>query len=288
MSIRSFVGVASFMFSGVLFASTFPVTNSHLRDTPDTLGQYTPTLVTNIIVTSIISVVAVFALVGLVRDRTSSGDATDKVVYNRPLYLAATVMASIFFAVGLVVSQMTLYSKIFGFLNVALIPSGTWDPTLIMVMGGGFIVSFLSYQWVKGFNMFKNSHAMECPLTQKNSAGKFNLPTNKIIDFKLILGEAIFGLGWGMAGLCPGPAMVLGASGYPNILYRWWPMFFVGSFLAEKLKALLPQNSVGKQEEEVVSSHDNTKSNKIEATEKTFQCQDIDAGDKEAVGDDTV
>lgn len=65
--------------------------------------------------------------------------------------------------------------------------------------------------------------------------GHFNVPTNNLIDSKLIFGEAIFGVGWGLAGLCPGPAMVLAFAGYPNVLFRWWPSFFIGSYLAEKM-----------------------------------------------------
>ena len=76
---------------------------------------------------------------------------------------------------------------------------------------------------------------------QSSEEGSFDLPTNKIIDYKLVLGELTFGLGWGIAGLCPGPAMVRGAAGYPNVLYRWWPMFFVGALLAEKLKPYFPK-----------------------------------------------
>ena len=76
---------------------------------------------------------------------------------------------------------------------------------------------------------------------QSSEEGSFDLPTNKIIDYKLVLGEMTFGLGWAIAGLCPGPAMVRGAAGYPNVLYRWWPMFFVGALLAEKLKPYFPK-----------------------------------------------
>lgn len=73
-------------------------------------------------------------------------------------------------------------------------------------------------------------------MSQKKSVGHFDVPTNQVIDFNLIFGEALFGLGWGAAGLCPGPAMFLAFAGYPNVLLRWWPSFFVGSLLAEQLK----------------------------------------------------
>lgn len=57
-----------------------------------------------------------------------------------------------------------------------------------------------------------------------------------MIDRNLIVGEALFGLGWGVAGLCPGPAMFLAVVGYTNVVLRWWPSFYVGTFLAEMMK----------------------------------------------------
>ena len=89
---------------------------------------------------------------------------------------------------------------------------------------------------VSSFFSQKNAKALECPLSQKDTVGQFNVPTSKIIDSNLILGEALFGIGWGIAGLCPGPAMFLAFAGYPNVLFRFWPSFFVGSYLAEQLK----------------------------------------------------
>jgi len=84
--------------------------------------------------------------------------------------------------------------------------------------------------------ILQNDKALECPLTQKKDGGKFSVTTSKVIDTKLFIGEAMFGLGWGIAGLCPGPAMFLAVAGYQNVLMRWWPSFFVGAFLAEKVK----------------------------------------------------
>jgi len=244
LSLRSFAGVMSFMFTGILFASLMPPSNPHVRETPEeyTSENYAPTTTTNAIVSVIAATVGVFALVGLIRKTSSPDDVTENQFdewNNKRRKILPSIGGAILFAVGLIVSQMTIYSKLFGFLDFSLMPKGSWDPTLVMVMGGGFLVSLISYQWVDGYNLVKNSNALKCPLGQKDTVGKFSIPTNKIIDGKLILGEAIFGLGWGMAGLCPGPAMVLASCGHPNVLYRWWPMFFVGSFLAEKAKSFL-------------------------------------------------
>ena len=87
-----------------------------------------------------------------------------------------------------------------------------------------------------GFFLQQNEHKLSCPISQSPPQCAFHVPTNKTIDFKLIAGELIFGLGWGMAGLCPGPAIVRAASGCPAALTRWWPMFFLGALVAEKTK----------------------------------------------------
>jgi uncharacterized membrane protein YedE/YeeE len=147
------------------------------------------------------------------------------------------IVSGALFSIGLYISGMTNSNKIVGFLNVTGIQDGSWDPTLVCVMGGGLLVSFLSYQWVKGFNVVKNDQALECPLSQKGC--KFNVPTNKIIDAKLIIGAAMFGIGWSIAGICPGPGIFLACAGYPNVIFKWWPAFFLGSTIANQLSRFI-------------------------------------------------
>jgi uncharacterized membrane protein YedE/YeeE len=142
------------------------------------------------------------------------------------------------FALGLIISGMVKSSKIYGFLNFKGFADSSWDGTLMLVMGGGLVVSMTSYQFVKGFGFIENSKALTCPLALRKTTGRFSLPTNKVIDANLVFGSAIFGFGWGIGGLCPGPAIANAAVGYPHILFRWWPAFSVGSFLAKKLKDL--------------------------------------------------
>mmetsp|Transcript_3034 Transcript_3034/g.6656 ORF Transcript_3034/g.6656 Transcript_3034/m.6656 type:complete len:382 (+) Transcript_3034:88-1233(+) len=242
LSARSGVAVLAFMATGILSASGCSATcpfHPYLRDTYESIAEHLPTETTITIGTVIASLAAGAALPGFLRKAPRNATKTEQDEHdnNKRKIIPAIISAS-FFSLGLVISKMTISSKIYGFLNMKGFKDGTWDPTLACVMGGGLVVSFLSYQWVKGFNSFKNTKALECPLSQKSAIGHFNVPTNKVIDKKLIIGEAIFGLGWGMAGLCPGPAMFLACAGYPNVLLRWWPSFFVGSFLAEKLKSL--------------------------------------------------
>jgi len=144
-------------------------------------------------------------------------------------------IAGSIFAVGLAVSQMVLQSKVFGFLNLYLFAEGTFDPTLATVMIGGCVISWISYQFVKPFGLFPNSHARESPIM----VSKFNIPTSKIIDAQLIGGAICFGIGWGISGLCPGPAIFKAACGFEPVLYWWWPTFIVGSFTAQGTKAWL-------------------------------------------------
>ncbi len=108
----------------------------------------------------------------------------------------ASLVAGLLFGAGLAVSGMTLPSKVMGFLDF----TGAWDPTLIFVMGGAIAVHATLY-WA-----FRKRPS---PLF----AERFQLPTRRDIEPKLIAGAALFGLGWGLGGYCPGPAVVLLPSG---------------------------------------------------------------------------
>ena len=102
-----------------------------------------------------------------------------------------TVLASgLIFGIGLTFSGMVNPGKIINFLDLA----GSFDATLIFVMGGAVIVTTIGYYFV---------------LKQKQPlfADRFHLPTVKDIDLRLIGGSALFGIGWGLSGFCPGPAI---------------------------------------------------------------------------------
>ena len=94
------------------------------------------------------------------------------------------------FGIGLVISQMINPAKVLGFLNVF----GEWDPSLALVMVGALIISSPL------FHLFKNK---EKPIFSTS----FSISENKEIDKRLIFGSILFGAGWGLAGLCPGPAI---------------------------------------------------------------------------------
>ncbi len=100
------------------------------------------------------------------------------------------------FAVGLAISGMTKPSKVAGFLDLA----GAWDASLAFVMMGAIAVHFVAYRLV----MRRPSPVFDV---------KFHLPSRKDIDLRLVLGAGLFGVGWGLGGFCPGPALVTAGSG---------------------------------------------------------------------------
>lgn len=104
--------------------------------------------------------------------------------------LASALVAGFVFGIGLWVSGMANPKKVLGFLDVA----GDWDASLMLVMGGAVVVSFLAFRFIprRGRPIFET---------------KFDIPDLKNIDLRLVAGAAIFGLGWGTAGYCPGPAI---------------------------------------------------------------------------------
>ncbi|KQT69856.1 MULTISPECIES: YeeE/YedE family protein [unclassified Aureimonas] len=100
------------------------------------------------------------------------------------------LFAGLVFGAGLVVSQMVDPAKVLGFLDVA----GDWDPSLAFVMGGAILVTAPA---------FALARRMGAPVL----APRFEWPTRRDVDARLLSGAALFGIGWGLVGLCPGPAL---------------------------------------------------------------------------------
>ena len=128
----------------------------------------------------------------------------------------------VLFAFGLAVSGMTQPTKVLGFLDVF----GLWDPTLAFVMGSALVVAHIGFRKV-----LKRS----CPVL----VSKFDLPTARNIDLRLVLGASVFGVGWGTTGYCPGPALVAVGSGDAGIVLFVLAMF-AGFFLKDVLDLALP------------------------------------------------
>ncbi|MEP7240981.1 MAG: DUF6691 family protein [Devosia sp.] len=131
-------------------------------------------------------------------------------------YLAVAAIAGAVFGFGLYVSQMVDPLKVLHFLDFKAIPTGGWDPSLAFVMGVGLVVMFVA---------IRVGNRLKQPLF----ATKFHQPAYTRIDARLILGAAIFGVGWGMSGICPGPAISLIAFWPPNIVIYLLALF-VGSY----------------------------------------------------------
>lgn len=106
------------------------------------------------------------------------------------MHIAAAFLIGLIFGIGILVSGMASPAKVLNFFDVA----GTWDPSLMFVMGGALIVTFIGYRLV----LQRSAPVLETT---------FRLPTARHIDLKLVAGSAIFGLGWGIAGFCPGAAL---------------------------------------------------------------------------------
>lgn len=122
--------------------------------------------------------------------------------------LLPALLTGIIFGAGLMLSDMVNPARVLGFLDLF----GAWDPALIFVLGGALIPSTIGYMV---------SRRMREPLFHN----AFHIPANRIIDRQLVIGGAIFGVGWGLVGYCPGPALAGLVTG------QWQTWLFVGAML---------------------------------------------------------
>ncbi|MBJ3777596.1 DUF6691 family protein [Acuticoccus mangrovi] len=125
-------------------------------------------------------------------------------------------LSGLVFGVGLVISGMSNPAKVLNFLDIL----GPWDPSLAFVMGGASVTAFIGYRlaWRRPQPVFNPS---------------FAVPTNRRIDAPLLLGAAIFGIGWGIGGFCPGPALTAIPLLAPGTLV-FVPAMLIGLFLGTR------------------------------------------------------
>ncbi|ACA14883.1 protein of unknown function DUF395 YeeE/YedE [Methylobacterium sp. 4-46] len=126
--------------------------------------------------------------------------------------LLAALASGLLFGVGLALSGMMNPRKVLGFLDLA----GAWDPSLAFVLAGAVGVSALGY-------------ALKARMAAPLLAPRFEVPANRRVDARLLGGAVLFGVGWGLAGFCPGPALAGLALGLPSVAV------FVAAMLAGML-----------------------------------------------------
>ena len=111
---------------------------------------------------------------------------------------AVSLLLGLLFGVGLIVSGMVDPAKVLGFLDVA----GAWDPSLALVMAGAIAAAFVPFR-------------VAASRARSLLGEPMRLPTRRDLEPRLVLGSAVFGIGWGLAGFCPGPAIVSLGAGVP-------------------------------------------------------------------------
>jgi len=128
--------------------------------------------------------------------------------------LTFALLSGLIFGFGLILAGMANPDKVLAFLDLA----GLWDPTLGLVMGGAIAVGFIAFR-IAGK---RSSSFLGLPI---------NIPTSRIIDKRLVFGGIIFGMGWGLVGICPAPAFVLlGAGSIKGIVFLFAMLVGMGIF----------------------------------------------------------
>ena len=115
------------------------------------------------------------------------------------MFVLTSLLAGLVFGLGLIVSGMANPAKVLGFLDL----TGAWDPSLAFVMAGAIAVSFFAFLFAKN-------------RTRSLLGAEMKLPSGTHIDRRLVTGSVLFGMGWGLAGFCPGPGLVALGMGQPK------------------------------------------------------------------------
>ena len=139
--------------------------------------------------------------------------------------LIASYIIGLIFGIGISISGMANPAKVLNFFDVA----GTWDPSLIFVMGGAVVVTFIGYRVVL---------KRPAPMLEQ----KFQLPTRRDLDLPLIGGAAVFGIGWGIAGFCPGGALPALGTGRSEV-FIFVAALLAGIFAVNVFRRLQAQRS---------------------------------------------
>jgi uncharacterized membrane protein YedE/YeeE len=216
LSKRSIVAVSTFMAEGAIGAlvgrklvesNYFPNISTQVLEDLTQFGLNLPLIITSTGIFSLFSFIRHLKH-GHYHDHKKNDDHNDSITINYKEHFS-NLLTSLTFGLGLAVSGMCDSNKVKDFLDFSG-PRG-WDPSLAAVMGGSVVFNLVS------FYLLRASKFIPIFAPNKGSMDKIikvgNDSTNVLINRKLIIGSAIFGLGWGIGGVCPGPAFVLLGSG---------------------------------------------------------------------------
>eukprot|EP00002_Diphylleia_rotans_P005970 TRINITY_DN1520_c0_g1_i1.p1 TRINITY_DN1520_c0_g1~~TRINITY_DN1520_c0_g1_i1.p1 ORF type:complete len:330 (-),score=64.36 TRINITY_DN1520_c0_g1_i1:265-1254(-) len=188
-SVRSFSAISTFMISGAFAA----IMRSRVLSS-EALNANVPSVANPTQITAGIAIL--LAIAAFVAKPKPKKDEDFDHHPESALDLTLTYLTGLLFGVGLGISGMCMPHKVTGFLNFV----DNWDPSLMFVMGSGVTINAL---------FFAKILSSSTPLMRR----KFGVPANRKVDVRLLIGSVLFGLGWGLAGLCPGPGVVGLASG---------------------------------------------------------------------------
>jgi uncharacterized protein len=250
LSLRSLVAVGTFMAGGAATAffkryieahHTFPIL---IKEIPLPFFQSlsTSNSTVDILIPSVVSYVILFSLLKLKNmtlGKASPSAASPSTLMHTLIDHASSFIAALTFGYGLVKSGMCDSQRVVNFLDFSN-PNG-WDPSLMAVMGSGVILNLINFNILH----IGDHQAVTCPLpadhekatTMKKSLKMGSVPENTLINDKLVIGSLIFGMGWGLGGVCPGPAIVnLGALSPASATFM--PSILLGITLHEFFKDL--------------------------------------------------
>ncbi|KAJ2963306.1 hypothetical protein NQZ79_g1726 [Umbelopsis isabellina] len=200
LSKRSIVASATFFATGaatVYFTGGVPPRYNTVYPSKDELAK---------LVFYIIAAASTFELLpAMIKKKTK--DSTSQSIVG--------FLTGLTFALGLFLSGMTNTEKVRGFLD--LTRPQNWDPSLLMVVAGGLVPNIIAYQF---FLKKKEKPTFN---------SRFDWPTKKDLDARLLLGSALFGIGWGLCGVCPGPGLVTLAANPSAGIFAFWMSYLVGS-----------------------------------------------------------
>ena len=228
LSPRSFISVLSFLASGILTATFISSPNTPWASSTAFLRQQG----TDVSTSSLFSLAILLASGGMaVLSNVTNDDSTaeSNILANKKKSYGAAI-SGVLFAIGLAISGMSQTSKVQGFLDLnplfhSNISVSSYDPTLLTVLGAAVPISAIGYLWQRYFM----KHSTWC------GADWSCIPKRTDIDPPLVVGSVLFGVGWGLVGLCPGPGVWSAAAGVVDIVYTWFPAFLLGSFVGKQI-----------------------------------------------------